>query len=109
MAATMKIKVNPDYTPQAGEEAAYAAAVAKGAVEMDTTTAMENVQNGRGFYVLVSEEADATVLAPRRLEDMTLDELKVMMLSLGIKTEKQMKRVDVERLIRDRMDEIDIV
>jgi len=109
MPATMKIGPNPGYTPTNEDKAVYDEVVRRGVIELDTATAMENIVNAKGLYVVIEQEAEPNTVAPRRLEDMTLDELKIMMLSLGIKTEKQMKRTDVERLIRSRMAEIDIV
>lgn len=110
MPKMVKLAANPAFKPATdADKAALAAAKAKGPVEYDYVTAMENVANGNGLYVIVHDVAETQSMAPRRLEDMSLEELKVMMLSLGIKTEKQMRRADVERLIRSRMAEIDIV
>lgn len=110
MPKMVKLAANPAFQPATdADKAALAAAKAKGPVEYDYVTAMENVANGNGLYVIVPDVAETQSMAPRRLEDMSLEELKVMMLSLGIKTEKQMRRADVERLIRSRMAEIDIV
>lgn len=110
MPKMVKLAANPAFKPATdADKAALAAAKAKGPVEYDYVTAMENVANGNSLYVIVPDVAETQSMAPRRLEDMSLEELKVMMLSLGIKTEKQMRRADVERLIRSRMAEIDIV
>mgnify|MGYP003558917169 CR=1 FL=1 len=73
-------------------------------------TARENVKNSKGMLTFYAPEPVAAAApAPRRLEDMDMDELKLSMLSLGIKTQKKMKRDDVIRLIRDRMSEVEIV
>ncbi len=110
MPKMVKLAANPAFKPATdADKAALAAAKAKGPVEYDYVTAMENVANGNGLYAIAPDVAETQSMAPRRLEDMSLEELKVMMLSLGIKTEKQMRRADVERLIRSRMAEIDIV
>lgn len=109
MPKMVKLAANPAFKPATDEDkAALAAVKAKGAVEYDYVTAMENVANSRGLLVVVPDVAETQAMAPRRLEDMSLEELKIMMLSLGIKTEKQMRRADVERLVRSRMAEIDI-
>ena len=39
---------------------------------------------------------------------MTVGQLKVMLASLGIKTEKKMKRVDMIGLIQRKLDEIEV-
>ena len=110
MPKMVKLAANPAFKPENDDDKAILKAVkAKGAVEYDYVTAMENMANGRGLYVIVPDEPEVATTAPRRLEDMSLEELKVMMLSLGIKTEKQMRRSDVERLVRAKMAEIDIV
>lgn len=91
-------------------KAAFEAAKKKGPLVMDYVTAMENIQNSGGMYAIVPEGPVApSPMAPRSLDDMDLTELKVMMLSLGVKTEKQMKKTDVVRLIKAKMAEIDIV
>jgi len=91
-------------------KAAFEAAKKKGPLVMDYVTAMENIQNSGGMYAIVPEGPVApAAMAPRSLDDMDLTELKVMMLSLGVKTEKQMKKTDVVRLIKAKMAEIDIV
>lgn len=110
MPKMVKLAANPAYKAESDEDKALLKAVkAKGVVEYDYVTAMENMANSRGLYVIVPEVAEVQTMAPRRLEDMGLEELKIMMLSLGIKSEKQMRRADVERLVRARMAEIDIV
>lgn len=110
MPKMVKLAANPAYKAVSDEDKALLKTIkAKGPVEYDYVTAMENIENSRGLYVIVPEVEAAQSMAPRRLEDMSLEELKVMMLSLGIKTEKQMRRSDVERLVRAKMSEIDIV
>jgi hypothetical protein len=110
MPIMVKLAANPAFKstdPVATE--AWKVAKAKGTIEVDYVTAMENIQLSGGIYSIIPEATTAPAPGPRRLEDMTLEELKVIMLSLGIKTEKQMKRSDIERLVRSKMAEIDIV
>ncbi len=45
---------------------------------------------------------------PRALEDVSSEELKVMLVTLGIKTQKQMKRDDIIGLIRRKLAEIEV-
>lgn len=110
MPKMVRLAANPDFKPETDEDkAAYAAAKKKGPFEVAYVTAIENIRNSRGMLHLhYVEPVEAAPPGPRRLEDMDLDELKVMMLSLGIKSEKKMKRDDVVRLIRSKMTEIEI-
>lgn len=110
MPAMVKLAANPNYKATTQEDdLVYKEIKKKGAVLVDYVTAMENVANSRGMYAVVPESGQPQKAEPRRIEDMTGEELKVTMLSLGIKTEKQMKRVDVIRLIQSKLAEIDIV
>lgn len=109
MPAMVKLAPNPAFKATEETKADYDAAKAKGVMVVEYVTAMENIANSGGMYAIVAENAEAPASSvPRLLEDMTLDELKIMMLSLGIKTEKKMARKDVEALVRSRMAEIEI-
>lgn len=73
-------------------------------------TAMENItRSGNMYRTIVEDPMEPMAPGPRLLDDYGMDELKVMLVSLGIKTEKQMKKADVLRLIRSRLDEVEIV
>lgn len=110
MPQMVKLAANPAFKETAETKDAYAHAKKQGQMLVDYVTAIENVQNSNGMYAIVPEGPVApTPMAPRSLDDMDLTELKVMMLSLGIKTDKQMKKGDVIRLIKAKMEEIDIV
>lgn len=110
MPQMVKLAANKAFKTTRETEADYALAKKQGEVLVDYVTAMENIQNSGGMYAIVPEGPVApSPMAPRSLDDMDLTELKVMMLSLGIKTEKQMKKADVVRLIKAKMEEIDIV
>lgn len=110
MPKVVKLAPNPDYKAETAEDKATFEAVKKrGKFDVSYVTAMENIRNSKGMLTVDYIEPEAApVPGPRRLEDMDMDELKVMMLSLGIKTEKKMKRADVIGLIRSRMDEVEI-
>lgn len=79
---------------------------------MTTTyqTALENVRNSKGAYE-IAPETPAASAAPKApaLEDMPLDDLKVLMLQVGVKTEKQMTREQVIGLIRKKLSDVEIV
>ena len=110
MPVMVKLAANPAYKPTDATKADYALVKKQGEQSVDYVTAMENIQNSSGMYAIVPESPVApSPMAPRALDDMDLSELKVMMLSLGVKTEKQMKKSDVIRLIKSKMEEIDIV
>ena len=111
MPNTAIIEVNPDFKPTGKDETEqFAIAKKMGEKEVTYTTAVEAVQNSNGMYRLKSIIPDDKGQAPvQRLEDKPIDELKVMMLSLGIKTEKQMKKSDIVMLIQKKLDEIDVI
>ncbi len=110
MPQMVKLAANPAFKATEETKAAYAHAKQQGQMLVDYVTAMENIQNSGGMYAIVPEGPVAqTPMAPRSLDDMDLSELKVMMLNLGVKTDKQMKKTDVIRLIKAKMDDIDIV
>lgn len=77
-------------------------------VKLAYVQAMENIQRSGGLYVLEPQETKTTVPGPRALEDMGNEELKVMLVTLGIKTQKQMKRDDMIGLIRRKLAEIEV-
>lgn len=111
MPKMVRLAPNLDYVPAAPEDkAAFDATKRRGKFEVSYVTAMENIRNSKGMLTVDYVEPNAAPdPGPRRLEDMDGDELKVMMLSLGLKTDKKkLKRDDVIRLIRSRMDEIEI-
>lgn len=111
MPKIVRLAPNLDYKPSTPEEkATFAAVKARGKFDVSWVTAMENIKNSGGMLAVDYVEPVAVPEpGPRRLEDMDGDELKVMMLSLGLKTDKKkLKRDDVIRLIRTRMDEIEI-
>jgi len=107
MPKMVKMVLNRSYKPETAAE--------KKAVEnfqpftCAYVQAIENIHNSKGMLTIASEEPGTQAPGPRRLEDMTPEELKVMLVSLGIRTQKQMKRSDVEALIRRKLDEVDVV
>lgn len=105
----VKVEANPDYKPKDAEEkAAFEAAKKAGVQELPVVTATENVRNSNGMFRIVPNQP---VEAPRgpNLDTMPIEDLKVLMLSLGIKTEKQMKRSDIVTLIRTKLDSVEII
>lgn len=97
---------NPDYKPStAAEKAAFDKAQP---FVVSFIQAMENIQLSKGMYMIQPEAAKTVAPGPRALEDMSSEELKVMLVSLGIKTQKQMKRDDIIGLIRRKLAEIEV-
>jgi hypothetical protein len=110
MPKMVTVKVNKDFKPSTPEEVA-ALAVAKKlpSRELPYVTAMENVKQSGGLYVIASQEpGPAQAPGPRALEDMSNDELKVMMLTTGIRPQKQMTRAEVIKSIRIKLAEVEI-
>lgn len=103
------LAANPDFKPTTSEEkAAWLEAKKKPPMKLDVTTAEENARLSRGLYRVIYETAPAEAgFIP--LEERSAKELVEMMLAQGIKTEKQMRKTDMIRLIRQRMDGIEIV
>lgn len=112
MPLTVAIRANPDFKGKTdAEKAAYAAIKAKGELTVDYATAMENIANSGGMYAIKPEEAapQAVGIAPVDLDGMPTEQLKVMMLTLGITPQKQMKRGEIVRAIRLKLDDIEVV
>jgi hypothetical protein len=104
---------NPNFQPQGAEQkATYAAIVKKGAMErVPMVTARENIRLTGEMYAIKSE-AEAGPSAPTAalsLDDMSNDDLKIMMLKAGVTPQKQMKRPEIIKAIRIKLAEIEVV
>lgn len=103
------VTVNPRYKAEdKAQIIALEAAKKKGAFTTDHGNAMECVRNSNGLYMLQVEEPAPTVGGPRLLEDMSSEELKIMMLQSGVTPQKQMKKSEVIKAIRIAMDAVTI-
>jgi hypothetical protein len=91
------------------ERDAHAEAVKAGPLKVDYSVALDNMAMSGGMYRLVQAETERNEVPVRKIEEYANDELKIMLVSLGIKTEKVMKRGDIIDLIYKKMGEIDIV
>lgn len=113
MPKMVKVEVNSGYKPESAEDAKSFKALKdtfKGVRTTAYATAMENIRNSKGMLRLVPEGPEKRVQVMTEIEDMSSEQLKVMMASLGIKTQKkQMRRSDVIDLIRARLKDVDIV
>lgn len=109
MPKLVKVAASDDYKPANAEaKAAYEAAKKAGVKSMPYVTAMENIKLSDGMFKIVAEE-QALSVSVQSLEDKSNEELKVMLVSLGIKTEKQMRRPDIIRLIRSKLEDIEVI
>lgn len=111
MPLMVKIGPNPNWKPakdDAAQAETFKAIKAKGIFETDYVNAMECVSNSRGMYAIVAADPKPVAEGPRALEDMTNDELKQMMLVAGITPQKQMKRGEVIKAIRLKLDAVEI-
>ena len=72
-------------------------------------TALDNVRNSNGMYEIAPVAATKAPSQTPTLEDMDLDDLKVLMLQAGVKTDKQLTREQVITVIRKKLDAIDLV
>ena len=108
MPAMVKLAANPAYVPSGPEDKKLWEALKKAApMNVDYTTAMENIVLSNGLYALVPTEVGSTqVPAPRRLEDMDDGELKLALASFGVALTKSMTRADAIGAIRAKMDEM---
>lgn len=74
-------------------------------------TAVQNVRLSGGMFRIDAgsqPQPEGLVDEGPDLEKMTSGQLKVMLASLGIKTEKKMKRADMIGLIQRKLDEIEV-
>lgn len=109
MPAMTEIIANPAFKPVDAAQAKVFEAVKKtGTMSLDYITALENIRQSGGMYAFVAAEAEVNASAPRTLEDMTSEELKILMLQSGVTPQKQMKRAEVIKAIRLAMDAVTI-
>ncbi len=105
------IEPNPAYKPSTAEEkAAFEAVKARGAFACSAPTALENVRSSKGMYRHRPDTPQAPTPPPvRNLADMSIEELKLMSLSFGIKIEKQMKKADLVAFLQSKVDAMPII
>lgn len=107
MPKMVSIYANPAYDKR--NDPVYAAIKKSGSKKVPYQTALENIRNSEGRYAIEPEKRDKPQRINTELEDMTNDDLKVMLLSLGIKTEKKMKKSDVITSIRTKLADVEIL
>lgn len=115
---TMKTIIpTPGYVPKSKDKneleqlkANWEAVKKLGPKRVTSTTAFNNIRQSKGMYSIQEDvPAPAEEVAAPGLEAKSNEELKLMLISLGIKTEKVMKRDDIIRLIYAKLDEIEVV
>lgn len=110
MPKMMKLRVNPAFKPTTpAEKSALESALKKGSFDVDYQTAIENVRLSNGLYEIVTAAAATAQHNPLDLEGMKADDLKVMMLRMGITPLKQMRRAEIIKAIRQKMDAVEVV
>lgn len=106
MPKMVTIHANPDFENKRDET--YQAIKKAPAKTVPYQTALENIRNSKGAYTIMPEKKDKAARINVELEDMDVHDLKVMMLSLGIKTSKKMKRSEVIQSIRTKLADVEI-
>lgn len=107
MPKIVTLEPNPEYDHKSSAE--YIAIKKRGSFKVPHLTAIENIRMSKGMYSIAPEKKNKAQRINVDLEDMDPEDLKVMMLSLGVKTTKVMKRPDVIRLIRSKLEGVEIV
>ena len=110
MPVEVKIAASRAFKPSNDEErAAYAVAKSQGVKVMDVLTATDNVRLSGGMYEILPEVApNAVEVKTPELEDLSLDQLKVMMLQTGVTPQKIMTKAQVIALIRGKLAQVQI-
>lgn len=111
MPKMVKLEINPNWLrskdkPTSDEKSAFAAASkaikVAGKDVFDYISARENIKRSGGMYQIVVEEARTPVQGMATLEDMPIDELKLMLLRTGKTIQKKtMKKSDMIAMIRE--------
>tara|TARA_R110000868_G_scaffold237132_9_gene491608 strand:- start:20736 stop:21095 length:360 start_codon:yes stop_codon:yes gene_type:complete len=113
MPKQVTIIANPAFDAKTAADKKIMADMAKaGGRVVSYQTALENIRNSGGMYMLKPDQEQGAAAAPAvapSLQDMPSRDLKIMMLQLGIKTEKQMQRSDIIKLIEKKLDEVDVI
>jgi len=111
MVKMVLLEPNPDYSKgMVGAASAKAKKdlAALKPIKVPYVTAVENIRNSKGLYRF-GQEKEVVVPTSLSLEDRPIEELKAMLVTLGLKIEKKMKKADIITLIRRKLDEIEVV
>lgn len=112
MPRMVKLTPNPAFVPADAAQKAVFEKIKKDPIKtVPYITAVQNVRLSGGMFKIdagTMPQPEGMVDEGPDLEKMTVGQLKVMLASLGIKTEKKMKRVDMIGLIQRKLDEIEV-
>lgn len=104
------IEPNPDYKPDAkkpGDKAQHELAMQLGPKEVSYATAVEAVRNSNGLY-RIKDETGVVVTPSVWHAGKTNQELLAMMVGLGVRTEKTMKKSEIIAMIEKKLGEIEV-
>jgi hypothetical protein len=110
MPVMLKVGPNPKPTAAMLKDPDWAAISTEAPRELPYQTAMQNVVYSRGMYAILpnTPTAPAPQKAAPDLESMSVEQLKLMMANLGVKTEKRMTKMQVIQTIRQKLDQVEI-
>lgn len=113
MPKMMKLAINPAFRPENADQkrALEKERLRKTPLIVPHIVALEAVNYSKRMYVAseVDDMGEPQPSAVRDLEDMDNEELKRLMLQVGVTPMKQMKRPEIIKAIRLKMDAIEIV
>jgi hypothetical protein len=110
MPKMLKVGPNPNFNPKdPDQKAAFAKIKVERPRLLAYVTAMENIRLSGGMYSIISDDVEPAPAAARTLEDHSIEELKVMMLQVGVKPMKQMTKAGIIASIRKALDAVDVV
>lgn len=102
------ITVNKDFKPSGpAEKAQFEEAKTIGDKKVSYQTAIEAVRNSRGLYE-IKDEGGVIVTPSVWHAGKSNQELLAMLLGLGVKTEKQMKKSEIIGLIEKKLGEVEV-
>lgn len=106
------MEVNPDFKPQSEDEKRlYAEVKKKGPPKRQVpyVTAVENIRHTRQMLQIQVDDPRTDVKVAIALEDMPTEQLKMMMLTAGVKpTKKQMSRDEIITSIRTKLAALEV-
>jgi hypothetical protein len=114
MPKMVSIGANPDWRADSKSETAVKdretmKAIKKaGPLRLPYISALENIRSSGGMYRILPESEPVKVKVDTDLNELSNQELKVMMLNLGVKTDKQMSKSAIISLIEKKLDEVTI-
>lgn len=106
MPKMVKVVPNPDFKPSTPEEKKVFQGLKPHTVSY--IQARENMRAFRGMLIAEIDDPREPEPGYVPLEKRPIEELKVMMASLGVRTEKKMSKAEVITVIRAKLDDIEV-